>query len=118
VGNIGGVDCMGWSYTISNDANLEPYKNFIVLDLANNPNKINLSPPTTLLSTVSVSGQIYLKVWLTNYPSITKTITFPAKINNRPCEITWTPKSKPSIIMFVGDSPSQLTHTQISELPT
>ena len=108
---------MGYSYSISNDANLEPYKNFIALDLTSNPKKINLNPPTTLLSTVSVSGQIYLTVWLTNFSSITKTFTFPAKINNRPCEITWTPQTKPSIIMFVGDLPSQLTHTQISELP-
>jgi hypothetical protein len=81
------------------------------------PNKISLNPPTSLLTTVSVSGQIYLKVWLTNYSTITKTFTFPAKINNRPCEITWTALINPTKIMFIGDLPSQLTHTQISQLP-
>jgi hypothetical protein len=70
------------------------------------PNKINFNPPMTLLETVSVSGQIYLKIWLTNYPSITKEIPFHAKVNNQPCEITWTSLIKPTKIMFIGDLPS------------
>jgi hypothetical protein len=96
-GNHAYVDCGLRTYSMTISASLTPYSSYLVL----NSNSVTLNP-TPLLTVVTLTGEIYLTVALSSYSQITNTFTYPVVINNRPCEVTWTPLEKTKVI-YIGD---------------
>ena len=96
-GDHANVNCGSRTYSMTISASLTPYSSYLVL----NSNSVTLNP-TPLLTTVTLTGDIYLTVALSSYLQITNTFTYPVVINNRPCEVTWNPSEKTKVI-YIGD---------------